>query len=102
MATALVRSDLKLPKDASFSELKRSLQADQALRIGVRMRQIGSAIEKNPNGLHPDEARVDEMVFELIGATLSAGSGARFISPDHERNIDRIISIAEAQREHVA
>ena len=89
-AISTLLRDLRLPHDATFAELKRSLRSDQASAIGIKVRQMGSAIAANSKSRDRDDAAVDEMIFMLIGASLS-----RTISPGHEQSIDKMIAIAE-------
>ena len=70
-AISLLSRDFRVPHDASFAELKRSLRSDQAMAIGIKVSQIGSAIAANPKSRDRAEAAVDEMIFMLIGASLS-------------------------------
>ena len=94
-AIDLLLKDFRLPSDATFAELKRMLRPDQASAIGVKVRQIGSAIAANSDGRNRDNVAVDELIFMLIGASLSARSGSRTISLEHEQSIDKMIEIAE-------
>ena len=42
-----------------------------------------------------DSLAIDELIIMLIGASLSARSGSRTISLEHEQSIDKMIEIAE-------
>jgi hypothetical protein len=94
-AIRLLLKDFRLTKDAKFAELKRSLRSDQASAIGMKVREIGSAIAANPQSMNRHDVVIDEMIFMLIGASLWARSGSRTISLEHEQSIDKMIAIAE-------
>jgi hypothetical protein len=94
-AISFLSKEFRLPNDATFAELKRSLRSDQASAIGIKVRQMGSAIADNTRVRNRDDVALDEMIFMLIGASLSARSGLRTISPEHEQSIDKMIAIAE-------
>lgn len=89
-AISLLLKDFPLPNDATFAELKRSLRSDQASAIGMHVSKIGSAIAANLKGGNQYNAAVDEMIFMLIGASLS-----RTILPEYEQSIDQMIAMAE-------
>jgi hypothetical protein len=93
-AISLIINELGLPDDATFAQLKRSLRSEQASAVGMKVRELG-AIAANYKADNRDLVAVDEMIFMLIGASLSARSRSREISPEHEQSIDRMIAIAE-------